>query len=261
MCLIVFAWQVRADTPLILAANRDEFYSRPTLPLAPWEDQPEILGGRDLEAGGGWLAVHRDGRFAALTNVREATMPAFSTSRGVLLARYLQSGQPPAPFLASLDLKTCAGCNLLLGDCQTLLYASNRNGVRPRLLDPGIYGLSNAQLDTPWPKLTRAKAAFAAALKHWPDPEPFFDFLRDRRLAADADLPQTGVSLALERKLSPIFIASPDYGSRASTLFCRHADGSVQITERRFGANGIFLGETTSPDKEIKEIDKVRQAW
>ena len=251
MCLILFAWQMHADYPLVLAANRDEFYSRPTLPLAPWQDAPEIIGGRDLTAGGGWLACHANGRFAAVTNVRQGLQPqAGAKSRGQLITSYLKNTLQPHEFIENLEPKSYDGFNLLLGNRQELYYDSNRNGVQAERLPAGIYGLSNHRLDTPWPKVTRAKQAFAAALDtlpaSLPTAEPFFQLLADRSLAPDQDLPHTGIPLAVERMLSAIFIASPDYGTRASTLLLMHRDGHFSMQERSFGTNGEALGEAVA---------------
>jgi len=253
MCLALFAWQVYKTCPLLFAANRDEFHTRPSLPLAPWRDAPQILGGRDLEAGGSWLACHADGRFAALTNVRQGMTTPNARSRGELIANYLKSGLPPNEFIKEIEPKSYAGFNLLLGNRHELLYFSNRNDVHPQCLPPGIYGLSNHCLDTPWPKLLNAKRAFAALSQElFAPPEDFFALLSDRRLAADQDLPQTGVPLVVERMLSAIFIVSPEYGTRASTLLRQYPDGHFDMIERRFGADGASLGEArakTGTDK------------
>ncbi|MDR1890157.1 MAG: NRDE family protein [Zoogloeaceae bacterium] len=251
MCLILFAWRVLPDYPLVLAANRDEFYRRPSLPLARWADAPEVLGGRDQQAGGGWLACHVDGRFAAVTNVREGVAARVGAksgakSRGQLVADYLRGKLPPAEFVAATatgDHDDYDGFNLLAGDRRELHYLSNRNGVVARSLPPGIHALSNHCLDTPWPKVVSARAAFAAALSSLPATDDFFRLLADRALAPDEDLPQTGVPLATERMLSAVFIASPDYGTRASTLLLAHGDGRMSMQERRFGAEGCFLEE------------------
>jgi uncharacterized protein with NRDE domain len=247
MCLILFAWHTHADYPLALAANRDEFYNRPTLPLAPWRDAPDIIGGRDLVAGGGWLAAHADGRFAAVTNVRQGLPPRpDAKSRGQLIADYLKNNFQPMDFIKEIEQEAYDGFNLLLGGRQELYYCSNRNGVQPERLQPGIYGLSNHRLDTPWPKVAIAKQAFAAALDTLPAPTCFFRLLADRTPAPDQDLPQTGIPLAMERMLSAIFIASSDYGARASTFLLQHRDGHFSMTERSFGPGGRLLGEKTA---------------
>jgi uncharacterized protein with NRDE domain len=244
MCLILIAWQTRADYPLVLAANRDERYARPSLPLDTWEEAPDILGGRDLEAGGSWLAIHRDGRFAAVTNLRAGAPAQAPRSRGALVGDYLRQNEAPEAFAARLDLHDYAGFNLLLGSPTTLHYLGNGPDAARRQLPPGIYGLSNHRLDTPWPKLVAAKAAFRAALAHLPQTAPFFTLLADRTPAADAELPDTGIDRASERLLSSIFVASPTYGTRASTLLLRRRDGSITMHEHRFGPHGEPLGQT-----------------
>lgn len=252
MCLILFAWQMHADYPLLLAANRDEFYRRPTLPLAPWQDAPDIIGGRDLAAGGGWLACHADGRFAAVTNVRQGLQPqAGAKSRGQLITNYFKSNLQPHEFIEKIEPESYDGFNLLLGNRQELYYYSNRNNVQPERLQPGIYGLSNHRLDTPWPKVARAKKAFTAALDALPAPEPFFQLLANRTLAPGPELPQTGIPIAVEHMLSAIFIASPDYGTRASTFMLRHRDASFSMTERNFGPEGRYLGEKTANTTKV----------
>jgi uncharacterized protein with NRDE domain len=246
MCLILFAWQAHPDYPLVLAANRDEFYRRPSLALAQWDDAPGVFGGRDVQAGGGWLACCADGRFAAVTNVRQGVAVQTGVkSRGRLVADYLRGKLSSAEFATTVVGGEYDGFNLLLGDQRELYYLSNRNGVAVQPLPPGIYGLSNHRLDTAWPKVVRAKAAFTAALPTLPDGEAFFRVLGDRAIAADADLPATGVTLALERMLSAVFIASADYGTRASTLLRAQRGEQMVMTERRFGAAGVVLGETT----------------
>jgi uncharacterized protein with NRDE domain len=257
MCLILLAWQLHSDYPLVLAANRDEVYRRPTLPLAAWRDTPHIIGGRDLEAGGGWLACRNGcdhtGRFAAVTNVRQGPqVEAGAKSRGQLVVNYLQGDLHPIEFIEDIDPDSYAGFNLLLGHQQELYYYSNRNKVQAERLQPGIYGLSNHRLDTPWPKLVSAKKAFTAALATLPAPEPFFQLLADQARAPDHDLPHTGVPLDVERLLSAVFIASPDYGTRASTLLLGQRDGHFNMLERSFGANGRLLGDAIAQVPDLR---------
>ena len=244
MCLIVFAWRPGHEVPLLLAANRDEFYARPSLPLGHWEDEPGVYAGRDLQAGGTWLGLGPDGRFAALTNIRDPRQAIGPRSRGELPAGYLASTLTPGEFLAQLapQANEFSGFNLLLGNSQEFWHYNPRNG-KPRLLSAGVYGVSNADLDSPWPKLLRARHGLQQALPAGDD-EALFALLADPQCAADAELPETGVGLEIERLLSSVFIASPGYGTRASTLVKVCADGSRQIRERRFGADGVALGET-----------------
>ena len=243
MCLIVFAWRPSHAQPLILAANRDEFYARPTLPLAQWEDAPQVHAGRDLEAGGTWLGINADGRFAALTNIREPGKPPGRRSRGELVARFLTSGVSMDEYLIEMAARSAeyGGFNLLVGDRQQLHFL-NANDMTPRRLEAGVYGVSNAGLDTPWPKLVKAKAALSEHLEN-PDPEALFGFLTDHAPAPEAELPSTGVGLATEKLLSSVFIASPNYGTRASTVLLVNADGSRRLIERSFGPYGGRLGE------------------
>lgn len=242
MCLIVFAWQPAQAIPLVVAANRDEFHERPSLPLAPWPERPELIAGRDLQGGGTWMGATLDGRFAALTNIRVPGQPVSPRSRGELPERFLASGLSPEAYMADLQARCAdyAGFNLLVGDSQTLWHLNSHEGT-PRALEPGLYGLSNASLDTPWPKLLRAKAALANCLER-ADSEALLELLADTQKAPIDQLPNTGVTLELETLLSSIFIASPNYGTRASTALVRRRDGSLEIRERAFGPDGR-LGE------------------
>ncbi|AZC25432.1 MULTISPECIES: NRDE family protein [Pseudomonas] len=243
MCLIVFAWRPGHTQPLIVAANRDEFYARPSLPLAQWPESPQIHAGRDLEAGGTWLGVGADGRFAALTNIRNPHQPPARRSRGELVARFLAGTIDLDEYLRDVVGRSLeyAGFNLLLGTADQLWHY-NAHDPEPRQLEAGVYGLSNAGLDTPWPKLLKAKAALREVLDD-PRPEALLALLGDPQTAPFADLPDTGVGLATESLLSSIFIASPSYGTRASTALIVHADGSRHLVERSFGPYGGHLGE------------------
>ncbi|MCW8156222.1 hypothetical protein D7243_08475 [Stutzerimonas stutzeri] len=238
MCLIVFAWRPDHIQPLVVAANRDEFHARPSLPLGQWKDAPWIIAGRDLQAGGTWMGITTRGRFAALTNIRAPGQPIGLRSRGELPEQYLRGELSPAEYLAELAARRSdyAGFNLLVGDAQSLWHLNSHSGEATPLR-AGVYGLSNAGLDTPWPKLRKARAALADELDQ-PDTERLLALLADPRPAAEHELPQTGVSLEWERRLSSIFIASPEYGTRASTALIRHADHTLEILERSFGPHG-----------------------
>lgn len=244
MCLVLFAAAAHPRHSLVLAANRDEFHARPAA-TAAWVE-PGLLAGRDLEAGGTWLALRRDGRFAVVTNVREpGRAVAGAPSRGALPFRVVKDRRPLAGTLAGLsaDLAACNGCNLLAGSATELWSASNR-GPGPQPVAPGVHGLSNHLLDTPWPKLVHGKARLAAWLEgDGADPEPLFSLLGDRTLAADADLPRTGVPLDWERRLSAAFIVSPEYGTRCSTVLLLGRDGTARFIERSFDPDGGLLGE------------------
>lgn len=237
MCLIVIGWQVHANYPLVLAANRDEFYARPTASAARWPDAPSIIGGIDLAAGGTWLAITETGRFAALTNVREPERAKGACSRGELTRNFLLSNMAANDYAQQIDDDLYGGFNLLLGDDRSLVYYSNRGG-KPRILPPGIYGMSNHLLDSPWPKLVQARQQFAAALQRLPDETAFFDLLADQTIVADENLPQTGVPLAWERLLSAVFVKSESYGTRASSLLWQNTDGVVKVHEKNYGVEG-----------------------
>jgi len=240
MCLIVVGWRSHPDYPLVVAANRDEFYARPTADAAHWPDAPGVIGGIDLEAGGTWLGISATGRFAAVTNVREPNMAKGADSRGALTRNFLLSASPAGDYAKRIDGDRYSGFNLLLSDGEDLIYCSNRDG-QPRPLPPGIYGLSNHLLDSPWPKLLQARRQFSAALQQLPDEAGFFDLLSDPTIVADADLPKTGVPLEWERLLSAVFVKSESYGTRASTLAWYRSDGTVRLHEQSFGPNGQAL--------------------
>lgn len=238
MCLIVFAWKVIPGTPLIAAANRDEFYDRPAAPASWWQDHPQVHAGRDLRGGGTWLGVSEAGRFAALTNIRAPSeRRADAPSRGALVADYLSGSDTPEHYVERLrgNTEVFNGFNLLIGDATTMLWYSNRHQDDDRNgkpLAPGIYGLSNDRLDAPWPKVVRTKAQFASLLCQGAPEEAYFEMLTDTTPASDCRLPKTGVSLEMERLLSAVCIESPNYGTRVSTVVQLHADRSVSLDER-----------------------------
>ena len=237
MCLIALAWQAHPDYPLIVMANRDEFYRRPTTPARFWPEAPQLLAGRDLAAGGTWLGLTRHGRFAALTNYRDPAAPTGERSRGLLVSGFLEGRLSAWDYAndVAAEGEHYGGFNLLLGDARELLVVSNR-GTAPRRLTPGIHGLSNHLLDTPWPKVEKAKAGLAAALAQ-PMPESLLALLADDRQADDSALPDTGVGVAMERMLSPLFIHSPQYGTRASTVLILGHE-RAQFVEQTFDEKG-----------------------
>jgi uncharacterized protein with NRDE domain len=251
MCLILFAHGIHPDYPLVLAANRDEFHARPTAAAGRWAEDSNVLGGRDLEAGGTWLATDRRGRWAAVTNYRDGGSGApGELSRGHLVGDYVLSDSPALEYISRTTRREnrFAGYNLLVGAEAEILWSSNRREGPPpyRRLPAGIYGVSNHLLDTPWPKVRRGKQELAALLRpsDVPKPESLLDLLLDRTLAADHDLPSTGVPSELERALSAAFIETPDYGTRSSTALLRHRDGTILFAERGFGPDGRILGES-----------------
>lgn len=241
MCLIVVAWKTHPAFRLVVAANRDEAYARPAAPADWWPDAPDLLAGCDLREGGTWMGVTRAGRFAAVTNFRD---PAFAQlanapSRGALVADFLRGEADAEAYARYLCARAAAynGFNLLVADAGGLFYLSNRaEGVRR--LEPGVYGLSNHLLDTPWPKVVRARQAMAdaldaadgAAADGWDS--GLWEMLGNRIVAADDELPDTGVGREFERLLSPPFIRSDAYGTRASTVLTIATDGEVRLAER-----------------------------
>lgn len=259
MCLLVLAWQAHPRYRLIVAANRDEYHARPTAPMAPWNDAPGILGGRDLSAQGTWLAVDRQRRFGIITNFRDvqAKRPE-APSRGGLIPDWLRQSVAPAPFLEQLapQAQRYAGFNLLLNDAHSLWYASNRAPRFARALAPGIYGLSNLLLDTPWPKLTRVRGRFtqwlaaqstAAAGRDAPDDdgERLFAMLADRtRCLPDAAENSHALPPQWAQVLSAAFVVHPLFGTRCSTLAMIGYDGSLSMQERRFDASGTVTGQS-----------------
>jgi uncharacterized protein with NRDE domain len=237
MCLILFAWKTNQDTPLVVAANRDEWHRRPAAAATWWSSHPEILAGQDLEARGTWLGVTRAGKFAAITNFREPSLkksaaPVYVNSRGQLAVDYLIGQQSPREYLDELAAHASDynGFNLLLADQENMFcFSSVENKIEK--VEPGIHGLSNRALDTPWPKVTIGNASMGAAL----EAKMSEDALAERLLAIlsndmkapDSALPDTGVGLDWERKLSPALILSADYGTRCSTIFIRGVHSST----------------------------------
>jgi uncharacterized protein with NRDE domain len=238
MCLIAIAWQAHPEYPLVVAANRDEWRDRPAAPAHWWSDHPDLLAGRDLQAGGTWMGITRGGRFAAVTNFRDPSeRRSTAPSRGALVAEFLLGSQSPSRFLASLSRRAAQynGFNLLAGDGETLCYFGSREG-EVRAVEPGVHALSNHLLDEPWPKVAKARAAMKAAIGD--GDEPLFAMLSDATPAPDSQLPDTGVGLERERWLSPILIAGEAYGTRTSTVLRVAAGGTARFEERTRDALG-----------------------
>lgn len=238
MCLIAFSWRQFPDSPLVFVGNRDEFHDRPTAPADWWDAPPGILAGRDLRAGGTWLGLGRQGRFAVVTNFREPNGESGRHSRGRLVTDFL-SGMDTADYLAALAREAAdyAGFNLIYFDGQDLGYFSNR-GLQRRSLEPGLYALSNHFLDTPWPKVTRLKQTLARQLAGAWDPDALAWTLADRRQAPDEELPDTGIGHEWEKRLSSAFIVSPAYGTRCTTVIRLDGQGSYHFLERSFDPQG-----------------------
>jgi uncharacterized protein with NRDE domain len=237
MCLILFAYESHPKYKLVVAANRDEFYSRPTSPADFWQDNPEILAGRDLREGGTWMGITTNGRFAALTNYRDPSRnKKTAPSRGHLVQRFLDSTMTPSAYIdqipdAGMEYN---GFNLLIGEHDSLYYYSNREQIL-RPVSPGIHGLSNALLNDPWPKVIKGKQALEMALHHDEvKPEQLFAILVDQEPVEDQELPDTGVGLEMERGLAPAFVTMSGYGTKTSTVILIDHSDQVRFWERSF---------------------------
>ena len=249
MCLVALAWKAHPHWRLLLAGNRDEFHDRPTAALSHWPGVAGIRAGRDLQSGGTWVGVDQRGRCAVVTNVRDPHAPTTQgPSRGALPTEYLESQSTAAAH--AHDLTAHAGeyapFNLLLADEDSCQYLGNHPAMTQRVITPGIHGMSNGSFDADWPKTCRLRDAMQAWSRTGAtDPAPMWQALANEQLAADRDLPDTGIGLELERLLSPTFIRGPQYGTRASTLIAIDYQGRGWISERSFGPDGVFQGETT----------------
>jgi uncharacterized protein with NRDE domain len=240
MCLILISYKQSGHYPLVLAANRDEYYDRPSSPAAFWEDAPHILAGRDLKDGGTWMGITRSGRLAALTNYRDpASVKNNAPSRGLLVKDFLAGNESPSAYLRHLQAHgdRYNGFGLIFGDSHHLHYYTNRGNAKAATLAPGLYGLSNHYLNTPWPKVEKGKKALRPLIDRRPLPvAEIFGLLMDKTAADDRCLPDTGVGLRWERILSPIFITSRIYGTRSSTVLAIDQKGQVTLVEKVFDA-------------------------
>jgi uncharacterized protein with NRDE domain len=244
LCLIALAWKGREDLPLVVAANRDEWRERPARPAHWWPDHPDLLAGRDLQAGGTWMGVTRAGRFAAVTNFRDPSdKRTDAKSRGGLVSEFLLGADSPERYLASLAprAREYNGFNLILGDGESLWYFGSREG-EARRIEPGIHALSNHLLDEPWPKVVRGREAMRSALGEADPSARLFEMLSDSAGAPDADLPSTGVGIAWERRLASPLITGEDYGTRCSTVAMFSREGAIRFEERTRAADGRVEG-------------------
>ncbi len=245
MCLLLFSFNKHPEYPIILAANRDEFFERPTEAASFWHDCPSMLAGRDLHKGGTWMGVNKDGRIAAVTNYREPSQnKPDAISRGSLVSDYLKGNESAEDYIQKVMLQSNAydEFNFLVGDKQSLLFFSSLEDEY-QTLKPGLYGISNGMLDSPWPKVTKGKLALEKVIEasKKPEPEKLFDLLADKTIAADSELPSTGVSLEWERSLSPLFVKFDGYGTRSSTVLIIDKQGEVFFSERSFGKEGQVI--------------------
>lgn len=230
MCLVLFAYDPQSDLPLVVAANRDEFYARPARSAHFWEDAPDLLAGRDLSAGGTWLGISRRGRFATVTNFAEEGPSQAPLSRGHLPERFLAGDDSAHHFAHDLHAASYRGFNLLVWDGRALVYTSNRGHSQD--LEPGIYGLANAELGAAWPKVQRGRRALAAAIESGSDPDALIALLGDRTIPPDAELPRRGRPLELERRVGACFIEGEEYGTRASTAVVFERSVGAQRPDR-----------------------------
>jgi len=251
MCLILFAFQYHSSNPLVIAANRDETFTRPTRCAQFWPENPNLLAGKDLQEGGLWMGITREGRFAAITNFRDPKAMTGSLSRGFIGKDFLLTDEHPEKFLQELSQKSnfYSGFNILIGDHRELFYYSNHN-KKIRQLESGIYGLSNHLLDSPWPKVTKGKLKLQEHLDTNKDlhTDKLIEILQDKTLPSDDLLPDTGIGIYSERFLSPLFIETPFYGTRSSTGLKVSDQGKVTFHEQCYVEKGI------KADKSIIEF-------
>ena len=245
MCVAVFAWKVNPDYPLVFAGNRDERHTRAALPAGFWEDDPRVLAGRDLTAGGTWLGMSTGGRFALVTNYREGPVPKTGPrSRGELTADFLRGATLPQDYLATVQRHAhdYAPFSLIVGDADSLWFFSNRDTRAPFAIAPGIHGLSNHLFDTPWPKVMLSKSRLETLLQRGtPTAEEMLALLADRTPASANALPDTGIGAERERQISPVFVVNPEYGTRCSNAILRARNDDLHFAERRFDAAGRRL--------------------
>ncbi|RZA20765.1 MAG: NRDE family protein [Lysobacteraceae bacterium] len=246
MCVVAFAWDTHPRWRLVLAGNRDEFHARPTAALARWPASG-LIAGRDLQSGGTWVGLDGGGRVAVVTNVRDGlAQPHDGPSRGALPLALLGSRADAVTTARALQARAAdyAPFNLMLADTVGCWHVGNHPPQREPLA-AGVHGISNGRLDAPWPKTLHLRAALGRWLESGSDAlQPLWDALADERMAPDHALPDTGVGIELERRLSPAFIRGPAYGTRASTIIAVDHQGRGFIHERRFGPEGVFEGET-----------------
>lgn len=245
MCLVVFAWKAHPEYKLIVAANRDEFHGRPSQDAHWWPDLPNVLGGRDLQAGGTWLATSKSGRFATVTNYREQqTARSGARSRGEIVTNFVTGESDAGSYVSSFAGEHYAGVSLLVADDDNIAYTSNRSDAAVTL-DAGVYGLSNASLDTPWAKLVRTKATLTALIES--DKVNTTELLRllaDQTPAAISEVDNSELPFELARSLTAPFIVSDSYGTRCSTTLIVSYDGKADFCERRFDAQGVARGDS-----------------
>jgi len=240
MCLVLFSYKSHPDYPLILASNRDEFFERPAAPATFWKGAPDLLAGRDLKSCGTWLGITKTGKIATVTNFRDPrAVRDDATSRGELVINFLRSQDDPTEYIRKVNQKADEynGFNFIFGYMSDLYYFSNRGGIFQKI-SPGLYGLSNHLLDTPWPKVELGKTRLGNLISgnHNFSPDAIFGILADTSHPDDGLLPDTGVGLEWERILSPVFVESPFYGTQFSTVVLVDKNHNVTFIERVFNS-------------------------
>ncbi len=256
MCLILFSYQKHPIYQLVLAANRDEFYSRPTAPLGFHDKAGQILSGQDLKHNGTWLGLTKTGRMAAITNFRDpSTIVENAPSRGNLVSDFLASDESSKAYLEKIKStrKQYNGFNIIVGDVTGIFYYSNRED-KIQAIPPGVHGLSNKFLDTPWPKIEKGKACLKEiiAAKEKINPEDLFSILKDHTYPPSHMLPNTGVGPCWEKILSPLFISSKYYGTRSSSIILMEKTGRATFVERTF-----FAADSGPKEENTREFSFV----
>jgi uncharacterized protein with NRDE domain len=257
MCLLLIAINAVPQKPLLLLGNRDEYRARPSAAAAPWSEDSRVVGGRDLAAGGGWLAIRSDGRHAAVTNVRAGLPAKAPKSRGWLVRDFMLGDMPPRDFLEAVhaDVESFGAFNLVAGD-RDGNWAYGTADAAPRRLDDGVHVISNGRIGVHWPKTERLQRTFGDAIASNADDARLLDLLKDESQPRDAALPDTGVGIELERLLAPVFVrGSPQYGTRASTLAHLGNDGRALLRER------VFAAFTPSGEESTWIADGVTGDW
>ena len=251
MCLILAAWRVSSEFPLVLAANRDEYHARPTQALHTWGDVPGLMAGRDSRAGGTWLGIDHGLRVAAITNLREPPGPRTGArSRGLLPVEFLSGDVGPAEWLRRIASNRTRydGFNLVAGDSEELWFLNSRS-EQPRAIAPGVHGVSNGDLDCDWPKVRKGRAGLERLLGHGTQDaqrlaESLFELLADRSVPPDPELPDTGIGVEWERRLAPAFVRAGEYGTRSSSVILVDERDGIRFIERSFDGNGVLAAET-----------------
>ena len=249
MCLILFSWNPRSTNAahrLTVAANRDEFYQRPSQSAHFWDNNEQLLAGKDLQLNGTWLGITRSGKFAAVTNFRKPDNTQYPLSRGKLCSDFLKGDDTPATYLQALQSsqEQYAGFNLLVGNQSTLYYYSNRSEKPPQQLEAGIYGLSNHLLNTQWPKVKTGINTFKQVIskefeQYSHKEQALLEVLQNDLEVEEALLPKTGVGTTIEKILSPLFIRSAAYGTRASTVIQMKHNGETNFLEQNYNSGGV----------------------